>query len=130
MLVYALKAAAEVLPIVIQAEQFSVVLYREISATQTIQTVLAVLSVIMEAVQVHAALKPMVETLTKTADLAVSHSGHAIQAVLARHTIILLFLQACLPAMVVLLVQVLKLITDLLNGREWDSINSAKVLML
>jgi hypothetical protein len=128
--VYVPKVDEEALPIVIQAEQFSAVSYREISATQTIQTVPAVSFVIMEAVQAVVVLRPMAETLIKTVDLAVSHSGHAIQTVHVRHTIILLFLRACLPAMALLLAQALRLIMDLLSGQEWDSINSVKVLML
>ena len=129
MLVYVPKVDEAALPIVIQAEQFSAVLYKETSAIQTIQTAPAVSFVIMEAVQAVVVLKPMAETLIKTADLAVSHSGHVIQIARVRHTTILLFLRACLPVMEVLLVQVSKLIMDLLNGQEWDSINSAKVLM-
>jgi hypothetical protein len=76
-------------------------LYREISATQTIQTVLAVLFVITVQELAAVVLKPMAETSTRTADLAVSHFGHAIQTAHAQHIIILLFLQACLLVMAV-----------------------------
>jgi hypothetical protein len=105
-------------------------LYREISATQTIQTVLAVLFVITEVVQDHAAQKPMVETSTSVADSAALHSGPATAIDHVQHTITLLFLQACLPVTVLWSVQVLKQITYFQSGQEWDSISSAKVLML
>ena len=120
---------AEVQPIVIHRAQCSAVLYREISATQTIQTVLAVLFVITAQEQDHAVQKPMVETSTSVADSAALHSGPAGAVAHVLHTITLLFLQACLPVTAAWLVQALRPITDFQSGQEWDSISSAKVLM-
>jgi hypothetical protein len=103
-------------------------LYKVISATLTIQTVAAALFVIMVVVQDHAALKPTVATSTSVVDLAALHSGQVGAVALAPQYITLLFLQVCLPAMAVWLLQVLKQITDFQSGQEWDSISSAKVL--
>ena len=82
----------------------------------------------MVVVQDHAVQNPTVATLPNVVDLAVSHSGQVGAVALAPQYITLLFLQACLPVTVELLLQVLKQITDFQSGQEWDSISSAKVL--
>jgi hypothetical protein len=114
----------------IHQEQFSAVLYKVTSATQTIQTAPAVLFVIMEVVQDHAALKPTAATSTSVADLAAPHSGPAIPTAHALHSIILLFLLACLPVTAAWSLLLLKQITDFQSGQEWDSISSARASML
>jgi hypothetical protein len=94
------KADVGVQPTVIHQEQFSAVLYKATSATQTIQTVPVELFVIMVQELVHAVRKPMAATPTRTVDSAVLHSGPVIQTVHVLHSITPQFLQECLPVKV------------------------------
>jgi hypothetical protein len=94
-----LKVDEVVQPIVIHREQFSAVLYKATSATQTIQTVPAVLFVITVQELVRVVRNPTVATSTRTVASAALRSGPVIQTAHVLHSTTLQFLQECLPVM-------------------------------
>jgi hypothetical protein len=94
------------------------------SVTQTIQMVLVVLFATMVQVLDHAVQNLGVVISTRKADSAALLSGPVIQTVHVQHRYTLLFLQDYLPATAVLLPVVLRTLTDLPTGQEWDITNS------
>jgi hypothetical protein len=77
----------------------------------------------MVLVQRHAAQNRGAVTLTNAADSAVQRSGHVIQIVLVQHIYTWLFRQDYLPVTEALYHMVLKIVTDLPTGQEWDITN-------
>ena len=120
----ALKADVAVQHSAIHQEQFSAALEQVTFAIHNMAAMVAVLFVTLVQEQAHAVQKPMAEISTSEADSVAPRSLPAIQTALVRLTIMWQFLRDYLPAMAAWLNTVLKQITDLVNGQEWDSINS------
>jgi hypothetical protein len=86
--------------------------------------VLVVLFATMVQVLHHAVQNLGVVISTNEADSAALLSGPVIQTVRVQHRYTLLFRQDYLPATAVLLPVVLRTLTDLPTGQEWDITNS------